>query len=87
MKPSELESNVQSQAADLVARMVELTRSKDEVVALRATAWLLNRGYGEVNRTKRDPWDSEKKQKGVAAMLNEIFNGDDSKEESSNDQK
>ena len=76
MKPSELESTLQDQAAELVARMVELTKSKDEVVALRATAWLLNRGYGETNKTKRDPWDSEKKQTGVAAMLNQIFNGD-----------
>ena len=78
MKPSELESNLQDQAGELIARMVELTKSKDEVVALRATQYLLNRGYGEANRTKRDPWDGEKKEKGVAAMLNKIFNGEGS---------
>lgn len=74
MKPSELETTIQDTANDLIQRMQELTKSKDETIALRATQYLLNKGYGENGRTKRDPWDSEKKQKGVAAMLNSIFN-------------
>lgn len=78
MKPSELETKCQQEASQLIERMIELSKAKDPVIAFRATEFLIKRGYGDIGRTQRDPWDSEKKQKGVAAMLNSIFNGDGS---------
>lgn len=79
--PKSIEILIQEMGPDLVARLRQLTRSRNAAVALRATQELLRRGYGEVKQSERDPWDDVVDNGNVSRVMENIFRNDESGEQ------
>lgn len=78
--PRSIEQLIQANGQWLVKNLLTLARSRNRLVALRATQELMERGYGGVKQSDRDPWDDVNDNGNVSRVMAQIFEKKESKE-------